>query len=660
MAEDSSLSSSSSSEASPPSRRRRSLSRGRRHKKPIVSSNAIADKENQDSNRRTKSKSKSRNQIRSRRRSRSRRQTPSRSRDKNGNRIYDFDDISSLHCDEYGYDRRPKDEDSSDGESTTEDDESVEGFFQAPTKEELSNELFRLVDAGTKPSDALNSLQKLRQWGIVADNDPTTMKYLVEFQALPTLFYFVRASLDKRRSLKKKLVEKLYTLQGNSNKERGTEFRKHQQAYVKASTDNERGLQAAMQVIRHYTCFSNTTTTTTTTKSKSKRDKKNDKKKSLKSLVLKKAILAQLVDIDGVDMLVNLLEEQLQDLMGPKNESTNNAHSPAFAEYGHSICRSIWLILMNVGACDHAIQLLKDTPSSRHNDPHHHYSKARRLVKGISMGLDHRFKVASNVDRIILHIMPQWALSSGIDCYNRNMDLLEPYRSKRNHKKKSSSSSWMEDLFLALCRLVASKDTEHLDRPHDSSQHLKSNQHDEARTLVIDLCLVSKCLKALLDEPNTVVGQDPFITTLALTFFYVCLRFGTQRYKLLQRLQHRKETQIHSHRGEANQSTSPQSAQVLLEQSLDYERLVEFTLISVRSFPSHQLIQGTSHLLLEAVPKEFQPPLSAATLPQECLALASEQVYVVQNTCGAVDFESNERTSFPNIVSVNEQCQWYF
>lgn len=219
----------------------------------------------------------------------------------------------------------------------------------------------------------------------------------------------------------------------------------------------------------------------------------------------------------------------------------------------------------------------------------------------------------------------------------------------------------MEDLFLALCRLVASKDTEHLDHPHQ-----EHNQHDEARTLVIELCLVSKCLKALLDEPNTVVGQDPFVTTLALSFFYVCLRFGTHRYKLLQQAQHRRQTQLHSHRGEAfcdNQSTSPRSAQALLEQSLDYQKLVQFTVVSVRSFPTHHLIQGTSGLLLEAIPEEFrpQPQSFASTLPQECLALASEQAYMVQNTCGVDGHESGEiASSFPNIVSVNEQCQWYF
>jgi hypothetical protein len=105
------------------------------------------------------------------------------------NKIYQFDDISSLHYDEYGYDTSKQNKHN---KNDDDDDDSISEFFKVPTKQELSDELFTLVEPNTSTSDALKCLCKLRMWGLVADTDPTTTKYLVEFQAVPTLLYFVR------------------------------------------------------------------------------------------------------------------------------------------------------------------------------------------------------------------------------------------------------------------------------------------------------------------------------------------------------------------------------------------------------------------------------------------------------------------------------------
>ena len=634
------------------------------------------------------------------------------------NRIYQFDDISSLHCDEYGYDRKPPralaGNDNINGNINgninidDDDEDSVSEFFQAPTKQELSTELFQLVDRNNNNDDGddndsdsngnnncnkntLESLAKLRKWGIIADSDPTTMMYLVEFQAVPTLLYFVRAAIAKRRSLKQELVEKLQSIQKLPfSEDKSTEFRKYQHFYKETSNHNEQTLQQAMHVIHHYTCFSDTTTTTATT----------NKKKSLKSLVLKKAILAQLVDIDGVDLLVDLLEEQLEDLQ----TNTTTIATPTT----HAISKSIWLVLMNVGACDHAIQLLKRGRGNNNNNNNNtrkqqqqQHSRARRLVYGIVMGLNHRFKTMENnsnrnrnrnrnrtntntsksTSSIMLHIMPQWALSSGIDCYNRHNDLFEikNIHININNNNIRNSSSWMEDLFVALCRLIGSKDTEHLDKPPNHYRHrhyrhrhykqsepeqLQPNEHDEIRIQMIDLCVVQKCLRALLDEPNAVLGKDPFVTTLAMSFFYACIRFGSYRYKLLkQQQQQQKQQQQHY------------SIETVLARSLDYDKLVEFTLESVRSFPSHHLIQGTGCLLLESIQKTYnsfgyQYQYLAKNL--DCLgsSIATTKQKQKQNRYYEPhNNNNNNKTNWDISKTVScwretddlhEPCQWYF
>jgi hypothetical protein len=136
-----------------------------------------------------------------------------------------------------------------------------------------------------------------------------------------------------------------------------------------------------MQVIHHYTCFGDGGMIT-------------NKKKAFKSLVLKKAILAQLVEIDGIDLLVGVLEEQLQladnnnddnDDNDDVNDNDNdddseysigdkemakakNKNKKSLAaiggQYAHVVSKSIWSVLMNVGACEHAVKLLKQTKTT--------------------------------------------------------------------------------------------------------------------------------------------------------------------------------------------------------------------------------------------------------------------------------------------------------
>jgi hypothetical protein len=528
------------------------------------------------------------------------------------NRIYQFDDISSLYFDEYGYDRKLKKEELED------DDDSVSEFFKAPSKEELSSELFRLVEPNTSVSDALKCLGKLRMWGMIADTDPTTTKYLVEFQAVPTLLYFVRGVIEKRRSLKLAYFEQLQARQGqhihknssnnnnaysiegdnsnnnnnNNNTGNNNEIGNHHKEFVDATNNNELCLHQAMQVIHHYTCFSEAGSHTT-------------KKKSLKSLVLKKAVLAQLVEIDGVDLLVGLLEEQLLDLVGRKDSLTA---ATAIDQYGHSVSKSIWLVLMNVGACDHAIQLIKNKRG------HRNHSKARRLLSGIVIGLNHRFRVSGSKDPGRGPIMPEGALNTS--SYS-GTDRDEHSPCDADDSGDYSASSWMEDLFVTLCRLVASKEAEDVEEYHGGKENhystrqqqplLRRNEHDEIRTMVIDLCVVKKCLQALIDEPNTVLGQDPFVTTLAMSFFYACVRFAHSRYKIIKEEDHRKkQRQLQdSVKTRSNKIASIQSqrraSEKMVSTSLDFDRLVEFILRSVKSFPSHHLIQGTGCLLLESI-----------------------------------------------------------
>ncbi len=562
-----------------------------------------------------------------------------RSKNEEANKLYQFDDISSLHFDEYGYDKKSK-EDASDGDSITEeendddddDDDSISEFFKAPTKQELSAELFQLVEAGTSSSDALTILGNLRKWGIVADTDPTTMTHLVEFQAVPTLLYFVRSAISKRRALKQEFVENIkasknrHNNNSNSN-EKSIEFRQHRESYLKASNINELGLQQAMQVIHHYTCFSDS--------------ESDNKKKSLKSLVLKKAILAQLVEIDGIDLLVNILEEQLIDLTKRKAASAASSNE----QYAQAISKSIWLVLMNVGACDHAIQLLKEHRGQIQLTD----SKAKRLVSGIVMGLNYRFHVSKSQDQALLHIMPQWALSSGLDCYNQAQDLLECELKNNN----SASSSWMEDLFVALCRLVGSKDAEDLEPSKATHATIQPNEHDEIRTMLIDQFVVKKCLQALMDEPNTVLGQDPFVTTLAMSFFYACLRFSEYRYKILKQQDKLRRQKLQCHRGA--KAFNLQETEAMLAVSLHYERLAQFTMQSIQSFPSHHLIQGTGCLLLEAIPR-YEPGFSA-TIASDCIVAA-------RYCTGESDpYDSGLTSSLMATTcgtEIAEPCKWYF
>ena len=534
------------------------------------------------------------------------------------NKFYLFDDVSSLYFDEYGYDTKPKRE-----RNLNRSDDSISEFFRAPTKQELSRELVRLIESKTTSPEALECLGKLKMWGTVADSDPSTTKHLVEFQAVPSLLYFVRDVVEQKRSLKTAHVRRLRDAR-DQNRENGTQFRRDQQAFVDASNNYDLSLHQALQVIHHFTCLGDGESATT-----------NNKKKMLKSLVLKKAILAQLVEMGGVDLLFNLLEEHLEhdddDATGVNDLRHERLTRMATKvdHYRHSVLSSIWLVLMTVGACEHAIQLLKQ-PTNDEKSPSGH-SRARTLVLGIVVGLDHRLRVAESKDPSMRPIMPERSLSSVINdtdgCgNNNNADIC--HEGNRNH---SSSSSWMEDLFVTLCRLVGSMYTDGIElaaetekenrRPGHGGRppNLHPHEHDEMRIMVIELCVVKKCLKLLIDEPNTVLAQNPIVTTLAMSFFYACIQFAEHRYKNLKESEHRRKHRRHSNSNSNNNNKKSnnrddslvlarRSTEKLVLLSLDYRRLVEFTFRSVQSFPSHGLIQATGNLILESIPQSYKVP----------------------------------------------------
>jgi len=208
----------------------------------------------------------------------------------------------------------------------------------------------------------------------------------------------------------------------------------------------------------------------------------------------------------------------------------------------------------------------------------------------------------------------------------------------------------MEDLFVALCRLVGSKDAEDLDRSPSRHTTIQPNEHDEIRILLVDLFVVNKCLQALMDEPNTVLGHDPFVTTLALSFFYACIRFSDYRYKILKEKEAQKQQKLQCHRGA--KAFNLQATEAMLAVSLDYERLAQFTLQSIRSFPSHHLIQGTGCLLLEAIPR-YEPGFSA-TFASDCIGVAKN----CTGDSNGLLAQSLMATTCSSEIA--EPCRWYF
>jgi len=387
-------------------------------------------------------------------------------------------------------------------------------------------------------ADALHCLSKLRQWGIVADNNTTTTKYLVEFQAVPSIVSFIKAVVEQRRALKISYLEKLEEAQRYAREEEKDSsagfqtFKQHQRDFVDASNNHELCLHQALLVLHYYATVGNDVSSKTS----------RHKTKVLKAKVLKKALLAQLVETDGIQLLVGILEKELY-----YGFSTTTPSSPMMTDhhYGHSIGSSIWKILMAVGSCEHAVQLLKTQNHRRHG--------AKTLVRGIVLGLDHRVAAAATAKE-----------------HKDSTTTLRPIMNDENE------TSWMEDLFVALCRLSGSKDAE---------DDVNNKEHDEIRFTLLDECVVEKCLRVLVDEPhNGVFGKNEFVTTLALSFFYACVRFGQTRYIVP------KET------NETN----------FVPFSLGYYRLSYFVRKSLQSFPDHYLIKGTGNLILERIPLQYQ------------------------------------------------------
>ena len=589
------------------------------------------------------------------------------------------DDVSSLHFDEYGYDARSTtssryDDDDDDDDNDEDDDDSVSQFFMAPSKRELSTELFKLMEPNASTSDSLNSLSKLRMWGLVADTDQITIKYLLEYQAVPTLLYFVRDVIEKRRILSMKIKKQqqqqggtIYAITNFSNNDHHKSEQRLTQTFVDEANNNELSLHQAMQVIYHCTCFgssengnsnsnwknkhkntnvsvvpndANTTmTTTTATIAGVVADNDSDSfangdgvtaTKTLSSSP--KNVVTQLVETDGIQLLVTVLQEQLQTLAGPHVGSKNaflcllkGSESPPKAtkdqfigtangvmintttvgQYSHSVSKSIWLILMNVGTCHKAIKLLKTKQ---------HSHQLRGFIMGIVISLNYRFYVSrlssnsSGSDAELYHIMSTATTTT----------------EGRSDGNDGGESSWMEDLFVTLCRLVGSKhadcvdntngrgkenkgntttttnsrkDKKHINSSNNSSIVIKFDDHDDIRSMLIEKFIVKKCLKLLLDERNCVMGNDSFVTTLAMSFFYACVRFSERYIKI---------SNHNSQNSNNNIRSQHRSAHRIVSKSLDYDRLIGFIMTSMKSFPAHQLIQGTGCLILESIPKPYK------------------------------------------------------
>ena len=462
----------------------------------------------------------------------------------------------------------------------------------------------------------------------------------------------------------------------------------------------------------------------------------------------KNGIVTQLVTTDGmIELLVHVLEEQLyilaqpyvssskqqnfasllQGSKSPKKEASrdqllfyntiattttpNNIHNyynhntnPTKRQYSQSVSESIWLILMNIGTCGEAINLLK---TKHHQQSSHHQSSLRKLVMGIIMSLNFRFYVSglysnnttttngngnggSNYHRTLL---PRHIMSDKI--YDDNID---------DEDDDEEVGSWMEDLFVTLCRLVGSKhanndnnnnnnntnrgregkenngSNDNDNRGANNSQgttkgwmnnnnaiRCSANDHDDIRSLLIEKFVVKKCLQLLVDERNTVTSNDPFVTTLAMSFFYACVQF-TDRYKKL----HNSGSSWDRHRRNNNNGANRYdhhytNIDKTISRSLDYDRLIHFTMTSMQSFPSHQLIQGTGCLILESIPKPYKLLWMNKNGNKSNNRDAANNYIHRRKRNGDIDSTIHQVTFVPHrksvasscIQEVVEPCSWY-
>jgi hypothetical protein len=629
-------------------------------------------------------------------------------RDRDRDRDCYNDDVSSLDFDEYGYDAKSIASNSrfgDDDDDDDDDDDTVSQFFNAPTRRELSTELFKLVEPNGSTSDALSSLSKLRMWGLIADTDQVTTKYLLEYQAVPTLLYFVHDIIDKRRILSMKVKNNNISASNNNSKQ--------MQMYIDEANNNELCLHQAMQVIYHYTCFGDGDSST----NKNSNGKNNNNMATISvvandcanttmsgttnatgingSSSSSKNVVTQLVETDGIELLITILEEQLRILAQPQcsknaflnllkgNKSPSKATEEQFnilnstnstiGQYSYSVSKSVWLILMNVGTCGKAIKLLKTTSNKKK------YShQLKRLVMGIVIGLNYRFYVSG--------------LGIGGDGVNHIMPITQnSSRDTDGNYGSGGESSWMEDLFITLCRLVGSKhaaadsvdnngrkgkkgntnkDTTKQNN-NTPNNIIQSDDHDEIRSLLIEKWIVKKCLKLLLDEKNNVLGKDSFITTLAMSFFYACVQFSV-RYKKLNNPKNciiakknnnnNNNENVENEGGYNNGNTSNSiniNAEKTVSRSLDYDRLIHFTLKSMKSFPSHQLVQGTGCLILESIPKPYKLLWMNTNRGRTMMVKSSISTTASDSSSNVLFLPHRKTIASAFVKEVVEPCSWY-
>ncbi|OEU23142.1 hypothetical protein FRACYDRAFT_233310 [Fragilariopsis cylindrus CCMP1102] len=637
-----------------------------------------------------------------------------------GNKDCYNDDVSSLHFDEYGYDAKSRYGDDDDND----DNDSVSQFFNAPTRRELSTALFKLVEPNGSTSDALSSLSKLRMWGLVADTDEVTTKLLLEYQAVPTLLYFVRDIIEKRRILSMKV--KNNSASSNSNNNNNKQIQIQMQLYIDEANNNELCLHQAMQVIYHCTCFrdgdsgknknqnnsnkatisvvananncANTTTSSATITNATGIDGGGNGGSS--SLSAKHNVITQLVETDGIELLVTILEEQLRILAqanGSKNAfssllkgcksppkatkeqfdtSINNSNS-TIGQYSHSVSKSVWLILMNVGTCDNAIKLLKTTSQKKYSH------QLKRFVMGIVIGLNYRFYVSGLGDG------GGGGSSGGAVNQHHIMPITQNSSRDTDGNHGGDASSWMEDLFITLCRLVGSKHADSVDnnernekkgniqkettKQNNNNNIIQPDDHDEIRSLLIEKWIVKKCLKLLLDEKNNVLGKDSFITTLAMSFFYACIQFSVRYKKLnnpknciIAKKKHNNNNENVENEGEYNGNSDDNdnnidmNAEKTVSRSLDYDRLIHFTLKSMKSFPSHQLVQATGCLILESIPKPYKLLWMNTNRGRTMMVSTTAKSSISTDSTSSLSFTPHQKTIASAFVKeVLEPCSWY-
>jgi hypothetical protein len=156
-----------------------------------------------------------------------------------------------------------------------------------------------------------------------------------------------------------------------------------------------------------------------------------------------------------------------------------------------------------------------------------------------------------------------------------------------------------------------------------------------------------------------------------MSFFYACVQFSV-RYKKLNNPKNciiakknnnnNNNENVENEGGYNNGNTSNSiniNAEKTVSRSLDYDRLIHFTLKSMKSFPSHQLVQGTGCLILESIPKPYKL-LWMNTNRGRTMMVKSSISTTASDSSSSVLFLPHRKTIASAFVKeVVEPCSWY-